>query len=76
MRDADAPVHAGCYYHVLDTRGEGEQITHAGYSGSVPAALRVEPDQMWPEATLVSGVRIPASPHAPTEPKIAPSQQQ
>jgi hypothetical protein len=56
VREADAPVQAGCYYHVVHTRGEGQFITRAAYSGAVPAAQRFETDRSWPEAALLSAI--------------------
>jgi hypothetical protein len=57
LRDQTAPVQAGCYYHLLATRGEGNYVTTAGYSGAVPAAASVEPDTRWPEANALRGVK-------------------
>lgn len=57
LRDQAAPIQAGCYYHLLETRGEGEYVTTAGYSGAVPAAASFEPDTRWPEANVLLGVK-------------------
>jgi len=61
-RDAAAPVQAGCYYHVVETRGEGEFVTTAAYSGAVPAAIAPEPDARWPEACVILGTKVKEEP--------------
>jgi hypothetical protein len=68
VREADAPVQAGCYYHVVYTQGAGEFITRAGRAGAVPAARLFEADRSWPEATVLSGVDGAAAPDAPERP--------
>ncbi len=62
LRDPAAPIQAGCYYHLLETRGEGQYVTTAGYSGAVPAGAPFEPDSRWPEVNVLRGVK-------PQEPK-------
>jgi hypothetical protein len=57
IRDPAAPIQAGCYYHLLQRRGEGQYATTAGYSGAVPAAASFEPDARWPEANVLRGVK-------------------
>jgi hypothetical protein len=57
LRDQAAPIQAGCYYHLLQTRGEGQYVTTAGYSGAVPAGTSFEPDIRWPEANVLRGVK-------------------
>jgi hypothetical protein len=57
LRDQAAPIQAGCYYHLLQSRGKGEYLTTAGYSGAVPAAASFEPDTRWPEANVLRGVK-------------------
>ncbi|MDQ2945028.1 MAG: hypothetical protein M3Y27_03660 [Acidobacteriota bacterium] len=72
-RAADAPVQAGCYYHMLDTRGEGDLVTTAGYSGAVPAATAPERDTRWPEANVilkVKGEKVPKPKKAGSGKKI------
>ena len=61
-RDPAAPVQAGCYYHVVETRGEGDYVTTAGYSGAVPAAVTTERDVRWPEANLILGTKVKGPP--------------
>jgi hypothetical protein len=58
LRDPAAPIQAGCYYHVLETRGQGQYVTTAGYSGAVPAGASYEPDSRWPEVNVLRGVKI------------------
>jgi hypothetical protein len=69
VREADAPVQAGCYYHVVYTRGEGQFVTRAARSGAVPAAQRFEADRSWPDAAALSGINgeAPERPVAPRE---------
>jgi hypothetical protein len=74
VREADAPVQAGCYYHVVYTRGEGEFITRAARSGAVPAAQQFEADRSWPEAAVLSGIDGAPAPEAPERP-VPPRQQ-
>jgi hypothetical protein len=57
LRDQAAPIQAGCYYHLLQSRGKGEYLTTAGYSGAVPAAASFEPDTRWPEVNVLRGVK-------------------
>jgi hypothetical protein len=57
LRDPGAPIQAGCYYHVVETRGNGDQATSAGYAGAVPAGASVERDPRWPEANVLRGVK-------------------
>jgi hypothetical protein len=57
LRDPDASIQAGCYYHVVDSRGDRDQVTSAGYAGAVPAGASVERDTRWPEANLLRGVK-------------------
>ena len=71
VREADAPVQPGCYYHVVHTRGEGEFITRAARSGAVPAAQRFEADRSWPEAALLAGIDGTPAPDASERP-VAP----
>ena len=71
VREADAPVQAGCYYHVVYTRGEGDFITRAARSGAVPAARQFEADRSWPEAAMLSGVDGSPASNAPERP-VAP----
>lgn len=71
VREADAPVQAGCYYHVVYTRGEGDFITRAARSGAVPAARQFEADRSWPEAAMLSGIDGSPAPSAPERP-VAP----
>jgi hypothetical protein len=73
VRDA-AAVQAGCYYHVVHTRGEGQFITRAAYSGAVPAAQCFESDRSWPEAALLSGTDGKPPPDASERP-VPPRQQ-
>jgi hypothetical protein len=54
-RDPASPVQAGCYYHVVETRGERELVTTAAHGGAVPSATEPEPDARWPEANVVLG---------------------
>jgi hypothetical protein len=61
-RDATAPVQAGCYYHVVETRGEGEYVTKAAYSGAVPAATVPERDARWREANVILGTKVNEAP--------------
>ena len=68
MREADAPVQPGCYYHVIYTRGEGDFITRAARSGAVPAAQRFEADRSWPEAAMLSGIDGAPAPDATQRP--------
>ena len=56
-RDAHAPVQPGCYYHVVQYRGEGAMVTSAAYSGAVPAARIAESDLYWPEAALLQNMK-------------------
>lgn len=74
-RDADAPIQTGCYYHLVETRGEGDFITRAARSGAVPAGRRVEIDPRWPEAARILGVDGSAAPDA-TERPVAPRERQ
>jgi hypothetical protein len=55
VRDPGAPIQQGCYYHVLETRGEGDFVTTTGYSGAVPAATVFQRDARWPEVNVLSG---------------------
>ena len=57
VRDPAAPIQQGCYYHVLDTRGEGDYVTSTGYSGAVPAATVFERDARWPEVNVLRGLK-------------------
>lgn len=74
LRDQAAPIQAGCYYHLLETRGEGEYVTTAGYSGAVPAAASFEPDTRWPEANVLRGVKTkePQGRNAGSSQKVQP----
>jgi hypothetical protein len=65
-RAVKAPVQAGCYYHVVYSKGAGEYVTKAAYSGAVPAAKQAEPDARWPEEALLRGQKVPALPAAPS----------
>jgi len=56
-RDANAPVQAGCYYHVTSEQS-GQFVTRAAYSGAVPAAKRPRPDHRWPEIALLRGSKV------------------
>jgi hypothetical protein len=57
VRDPTAPIQQGCYYHVLDTRGEGDFVTKTGYSGAVPAATVFQRDARWPEVNVLRGLK-------------------
>ena len=57
LRDPAAPIQAGCYYHLLESRGEGRYVTTAGYSGAVPAGASFEPDARWPEVNVLRGLK-------------------
>jgi hypothetical protein len=59
-RAAQAPVQAGCYYHVVQFAGTADAVTVAAYSGAVPAAARADADVQWPEAMLLCGLAAPA----------------
>ena len=62
-------IQPGCLYHVLHRRGEGDQITTAGYSGAVPAGKSFTTEKNWPETLLLTGERIPeAKPGGQAEP--------
>jgi hypothetical protein len=74
-RDPDAPIQTGCYYHIVETRGEGDFITRAARSGAVPAGQRVEIDPRWPEAARILGVDGTAAPDA-TERPVPPRDRQ
>ncbi|AWM10777.1 hypothetical protein [Bradyrhizobium symbiodeficiens] len=74
-RDPDAPVQTGCYYHLVETRGEGEFVTKAARSGAVPAGQRVEIDPRWPEVARMLGVDGSAAPDA-TERPVPPRERQ
>jgi hypothetical protein len=75
VRETDAPVQAGCYYHVVYTRGEGDFITHSARSGAVPAGQRFETDRSWPEAAALSGIDAAPPPDA-TERPVPPRERQ
>jgi hypothetical protein len=74
LRDRAAPIQAGCYYHLVETRGEGDYLTTAGYSGAVPAAASFEPDKSWPEANVLRGTKAkePTGRTAGSSKKIQP----
>lgn len=74
VRDPSAPVQAGCYYHLLETRGSGEYVTTAGYSGAVPAAASFEPDRRWPEIGVLRNMkaREPKGRDAGSSKKVLP----
>jgi len=74
LRDPAAPVQAGCYYHVLETRGTGQYVTTAGYSGAVPAGASFEPDSRWPEANVLRGatMQAPKGGNAASSKKVQP----
>lgn len=60
VRDRKAPVQTGCYYHVLDTRGEGDFVTSVGLSGAIPAGATYERDARWPEMNVLRGMTLKA----------------
>jgi len=68
VRETEAPVQAGCYFHVVYTRGEGDFITHSARSGAVPAGQRFESDRSWPEAAALSGIDTAPAPDAAEHP--------
>ena len=74
-RDPDAPIQTGCYYHIVETRGEGDYITRAARSGAVPAGQRVEIDPRWPEAARILGLDGAPAPDA-TERPVPPRDRQ
>lgn len=61
VRSSSASIQPGCYYHVMETEGEGDYITRSGYSGAVPSATRFERDAAWPEVNVLRGVNSKAS---------------
>jgi hypothetical protein len=74
-RDPDAPIQTGCYYHLVETRGEGDYVTRAARSGAVPAGQRVEIDRRWPEAARILGADGAPAPDA-TERPVPPRERQ
>jgi hypothetical protein len=75
VREAEAPVQAGCYFHVVYTRGEGDFITHSARSGAVPAGQRFETDRSWPEAAALTGIDAAPAPDAAERP-VPPRERQ
>jgi hypothetical protein len=74
-REAEAPVQAGCYFHVVYTRGEGDFITRSARSGAVPAGQRFEADRSWPEAAALTGIDAAPAPDAAERP-VPPRERQ
>lgn len=74
-RNPDAPIQTGCYYHLVETRGEGDFVTKAARSGAVPAGQRVEIDSRWPEAARMLGIDGSAAPDA-KERSVPPRERQ
>lgn len=60
VRDASAPIQPGCYYHVIQTEGEGDFVSRTGYSGAVPSATVYDPDSRWPEVNVLNGIEVVA----------------
>jgi hypothetical protein len=75
VREADAPVQPGCYYHVVYATGDGKFIARAARSGAVPAGQPFESDRSWPEAALLSGIDGSPAPDAVERP-VPPRQRQ
>jgi len=63
-RDPQAPVQAGCYYHVDHRQGADPYVTTAAYSGAVPSATLPERDSHWPEAAVLRGTKMKGRPPA------------
>lgn len=63
-RDPQAPVQAGCYYHVVHRQGVDPYVTTAAYSGAVPSAKLPERDSRWPEAAVLRGTKVKGLPSA------------
>jgi len=63
-RDPQAPVQAGCYYHVVHRQGVDPYVTTAAYSGAVPSAKLPERDSRWPEAAVLRGTKMKGLPPA------------
>jgi hypothetical protein len=74
-RDADAPVQTGCYFHLVNTRGEGDYVTRAARSGAVPAGRQIEADRSWPEAARILGMDGAPAPDAAERP-VPPRERQ
>ncbi len=74
LRDPSAPIQAGCYYHLIETRGKGEYVTTGGYSGAVPSATSFEPDTRWPEVNVLRGAKAeePKGRNAASSKRVVP----
>ncbi|WP_394849649.1 hypothetical protein LZC95_19630 [Pendulispora brunnea] len=66
VRDARAPIQAGCYYRALHVVAPQGAPMRAGVAGAVPAGAIPEPDPRWPEEALLRGVRSSGPVPAPT----------
>jgi len=61
-RDARRPCKQACYYHVVETRGEGEFVTHRGLFGPRSRGHLAERDARWPEESVIRGTKVKDGP--------------